>query len=125
MQTQAARIQILDTSPFHYCLPEQGWSYACRQVRDLTGTWEVITESVLENVYRMTVNPYVKSLSCSSYGRLQAREAHNKNREVKPQFSKETLRRASSHSNLRVQAQTVSSQCATIMYQVQPQTQSQ
>jgi len=51
MQTQAARIQILDTSPFHYCLPEQGWSYVCRQFRGLMGTGEVITESVLENVY--------------------------------------------------------------------------
>ena len=70
----------------------------CRQFRGLTGTWEVITEAVLENVSWMTINPYVKSLSCSSYGRLQTREAHSKNREVKPQFSKETLRRASSHS---------------------------
>ena len=52
---------------------EQGWSYVCGQFKGLTGTWEVITESMLENVYQMTINPYVKSLSCRSYGRLQTR----------------------------------------------------
>lgn len=32
-------------------LPELGWGYMLRQFRGLKGTQEVITESILDNVY--------------------------------------------------------------------------